>query len=295
MTRQDSDSDLAGKLGAQLTPPVPHFVARNRGEQSSGFFDLATMQAADLEQIMLRTQASPPRTRAMGLPSSKARSIPVAPLAWPEPKLQWVPESQPRLLDLVVDDAPRYYARVRGVGWFGVAVAWLATMTTGVLIATTVPAHVAARAHVAAPVAAVVAPPGSHATSTSAPPPALLATPSSAVTAQGWTVVSAPETPATAPSNAPSVPAVTPHRRAHATPRPAVIPSTDTPATAQPAAPKTGAAPATAPAVNEASAPKTPVAPTTPAAPPPAASPAPTGTSLEDLIRREVAAESKRH
>jgi hypothetical protein len=295
MTRQDSDSDLAGKLGAQLTPPVPHVIARHRGEQSSGFFDLAAMQAADLEQIMLRAQASPHLPRAMGLPNSKARSIPGAPLAWPEPEIEWVPESHPRLLNLVVDDAPRYYARVRGVGWFGVAVAWLATMTTGVLIATTVPAHVAARAHVAAPVAAVLAPPGTHATSTSAPP-ALLATPTSAVTAQGWTVVSAPETPATPPSNAPSVLAGTPHRRPHATPRPAIVQSTDTPPTAQPAAPKTGAAPATPPAaVAEASAPKAAVVPAMPAAPPTAASPPSAGTSLEDLIRREVAAESKRH
>jgi hypothetical protein len=294
MTRHDSDSDLAGRLGAQLTPPVPHIIARHRGEESSGFFDLAAMQAADLEQVMLRAQDSHHLRRAIAA-RSIARPSSVSPLAWSEPEIRWLPEPQPRRLDLMVDDTAGH-ARGRGVGWFGIAVAWLATTTTGALIATTVPAHVAARVRVAPPVATVTASPSSPATTNSALH-APLAIPTPAVTAQAWTVVSPSEAPATPVLGAAGVPTATAHRRAPAAPRPAAIQGADAPLTIRPtAAPRTSAAAATPAAVAETGAPKSAPAPSTPAAPGTAASPPPpAGTSLEDLIRREVAAESKRH
>jgi hypothetical protein len=313
MTRQDSDSDLAGRLGASLTASVPRIITRHRGEESSGLFDLAALQAADLDLLMERAHGAPQPHRVMATPDV-ARSP--AFMVWPErqpatpsmpamPAIEWIEESPP---DLPVDHGVQHHGvqkvRARGVGAFGIAVAWLATTVMGFVIATTMPAHVLARGRLASSSLATITALSANPTPASASTvPVTKALP--ATSAQG--LVEAP------PSEAPVLPPSAPwlaksaagagagrmHRRTHAAPRPVAVQAAGLPPQTRPTAEApTTAVPATPPTVGEGGAPKAtataPKAAAAPTPPPTAASPTPAGTSLEDLIRREVAAESKR-
>jgi hypothetical protein len=132
MTLQDSDSDLAGRLGASLTPPVRHAprVHLPRDEQSSGFFDLDALYTA----------------------------YPVQAPSAPVPVM--VPR-RPRTRPLVVEEPVvelRRARRAQPVGWFAVFVTWLATTTLASLVATHVPGHVRLRPRTAPPSASVIVP-----------------------------------------------------------------------------------------------------------------------------------------
>jgi hypothetical protein len=132
MTLQDSDSDLAGRLGASLTPPVRHAprVHLPRDEQSSGFFDLDALYTA------YPVQAPP------------------APLPVMVPR-------RPRTRPLVVEQPVvelRRARRAQPIGWFAVFVTWLATTTLAGLVATHVPGHVRLRPRTAPPSSGVIVP-----------------------------------------------------------------------------------------------------------------------------------------
>jgi hypothetical protein len=208
-------------------------VPLQRDEQNSGFFDLDVLYTQHVEQLRMP-------------------AVPLAPVPRRAPPARRI-ETAPRAVE-------HSATRNRRVGWFAVFVAWLATMTTVVLVTTQLPGHIRLRTRVAS-----VAPPPPTATptatSTTASAPAL--TP----TASGPPVVSFSDLPK-------SLPPAHPHVR-HWAPR----------------------APAAAQQAEEVSAPPAPPAPpaVTVAAPPVQPAPAPNATpSLEDLIRHEVAAEQKR-
>ncbi len=147
MTFQDSDSDLAARLGASLTPPAPRArrVHLPRDEQSSGFFDLDALYTMYPEQ------------------------------ARPAPSPVMVPRrSRPRPLAVETSEVqPRRATRPKPIGWFAVLVTWLATTTLGSLAATQVPGHVHLRTRtVVAPAPGAIAPATSVATPVPAAPAA---------------------------------------------------------------------------------------------------------------------------
>ncbi|MGO9836236.1 MAG: hypothetical protein ACLP1X_18705 [Polyangiaceae bacterium] len=261
MTTQDSESELAGRLGASLTPRVPRITVQQRVEQNSGLFDVGALYAASVEQVMRRARvAQPPVFGIAGV----AQPAPVAlPSAWGANAAR-VQRVQQEEIDLDL-----FLGRSRGVGWFGVAVAWMATTALGATIATTVPAHTLARGHASAPVVAATAPaaitPATAAAAFAAPPP----------------VVSAP--PAEAPSVAvAAAPAVAPKKAiivTHARTRP--VPASGSAAVTPAPQPQKVAS------VEAPPAPKAAVA----SAPPAAAG----GASLEELMRRAVEADAKKH
>jgi hypothetical protein len=295
MTTEDSESDIARRLGASLTPRVLRITAQHRGEQSSGLFDIGALYAASVQQVMQRAQAmrEPPIRRVAmvaqqpppwgRVPSAASAATPYATLwAGEEAELELQPAARPK-----------------GVGWFGVAVAWLATTAIGAVIATTVPAHALARdrAPTRAPAAAAsivaVAPPP-------ATPSAAVGTPL-AVTPAVTTPVAVlrPADAVSLPAPAPEpTPAVAPKKtsapaRPHTSPMTRVA-STDLTASASPA---TAAQAQAAAPVAEAPAPprvetrvETPAPKAAaPSSPPPAAA----GASLEEMMRRAVEADSK--
>ncbi len=133
MTFQDSDSDLAGRLGASLTPPAPRtrHVHLPRGEQSSGFFDL------DALYTMYPEQARPAPLPVM-VPK-RARTIPIV-----------IEEESVVVL--------RRAARPKPIGWFAILVTWLATTTLAGLAATQVPGHVHLGTHAVIVAPAPIAP-----------------------------------------------------------------------------------------------------------------------------------------
>jgi hypothetical protein len=260
MTTQDSESELAGRLGASLTPRVPRITVQQRGEQNSGLFDVGALYAASVEQVMRRARvAQPPVFGIAGV----AQPAPVAlPSAWgaTAARVQRVEEEE--------IDIDLFLGRSRGVGWFGVAVAWLATTALGATIATTVPAHTVARGHASALVVAATAPavaPTTAVVAPAAPPPM---------------VVSAPvaETPSVAVAVAPAVAVKKAMIVTHARTRPvAASVAADVTPTPQPQK---------AVSVEAPPPPKTAVASSPPAA---------GGASLEELMRRAVEADAKKH
>jgi len=276
MARNNSETEIAGRLGASLTPRVPRITTQQRGEQSSGLFDIGALYAASVEQVMRRSRAvREPSIRhvadvAVPAPGSWPRAI--APVAAPFDEIDIEPDME------LFMPAPR-------IGWFGVAVAWLATTAIGATLATTVPAHAFARGHTASPpaatpVVAAVSAPALVAAPASAPPasataPAPVSTPAPALA------------PAVAPASAPALAStprkkttITPH--AHATP---VARSATTEAAAPAPQPQKAQPQRAAPAADS-PAPKV----ATPSPPPPAG-----GSSLEDLMRRAVEADAKHH
>ena len=153
--------------------------------------------------------------------------------------------------------ATRRAPRPQPIGWFAVFVTWLATTPLATLAATQIPAHGTTHARLLSTSTPASAPtPARRHRSPNSPPPPTPSTP----------VVSVSDLPRVLPR------AALPTRRA--VPRATTPPPETNPAPAQ----ATEAAPAPSPAK-----------------PPPAAAPTSTANlSLDDLIRREVAAEQKR-
>jgi hypothetical protein len=270
MTTHDSESELAGRLGASLTPRVPRITVQHRGEQSSGLFDIGAMYAANVEQIMRRARAVRPAVFELAAPGAQAsRGSPVH--AWAR-----TPDHQHAIeIDL---EAPLFepVGRARGVGWFGVAVAWLATAGIGLTVATTVPAHTAPRAAPALAVATTTPVVAAPVVAPAVAPAAPSAMPTIAAATQP--LASAPE-PASAA--APKKLGVTPPPRLR-TIATAARPVPVDVAVAAPQAQKVAAAPVSSPATATKAAPATS---------PPAAG----GSSLEDLMRKAVEADAKHH
>jgi hypothetical protein len=297
MTRQQSNMDLAGSLAATLTPRVTRADSQPvRASQNSGLFDVGALYAEAFQQVALRTR-SDPRLR-MPLARAAQATWP-ATTRWPQPVLSYAPDPE-----IPIDPVEAFSYRPRGLGWFGIAVAWLATITTSALIATTLPAHAPTHARALAAVAAVLATPAAASVASPPRPP----TPPVAAAAPQ------PEVPTIPISAIPMVSfaaAPRPTVSFAAAPRPTAVPSAPAPAappavhvaprkvTPRVAAPQAAARPAPAPVAAAPPAPAT-SAPHVAAAPvkPVQAAPAPASTagmSLDDLIRREVQAESAKH
>jgi len=306
MARQDSRTDLAGRLGASLTPRVS--TASSQRERNSGLFDMSALYTEAFDQVMRRARAE----------------VHLAPLAR-APRLPWPPPASPGLsdsrdlrplapeleMDVPVDFGDPFAvrrSRGRGLGWFGIAIAWLATVTIGAVLATTVPAHAFPRSSVRAAVAlpAVLKPSTPDSTMVFAPAAAWTAVP---VTQTHQVALAAPAIAAVA-SAAPAIaavasvpitaaPAARPDLPLPAAPAPRRLPKAmETPAslasvaTARPtpAPAPVSVAPVVAPAPVSVAPPSPRAAPEKPRVVAGPASSA--GMSLEDLIRHEVQAES---
>jgi hypothetical protein len=286
MARQDSSSELAGRLGATLTPRMDHAGAPARAEQSSGLFDMGALYTEALGQVMRRA-----RGEVHLAPLARAPRLP-----WPPPE-PWVdaprwPGSasaghasaglRARELDydlaVPVDIVDGFTSpRPLGLGWFGVAVAWLATVTIGAILATTVPAHAFPRSSARTMVVATPAAPAVASDIASAPSPDT-----------AWTAVpiaqpvqaARPERSIPAVLSVPAPVAPTPK----AVSKPSVVPVVrqrprlEAPAPPAPTVPAVAAAPASKPAPEK---PRV-------AAPPVSTA----GMSLDELIRHEVQAEA---
>jgi hypothetical protein len=272
MARFDLESSLKATLAASLTPSAPRITAEHRDEQSSGIVDVGALYAASLEHVMQRARRELPAslrgTRAL-------RPAPFAP-PWTTPELELDDA------DLLVefDGIPGLRA-ARGVGWFGVAVAWLMTATMGAIVATTLPAHVGSHALSRTLARAAISP----ATPTAAPPAPAPATPWTAIPTATPTATATPTPTATATPTiqAPAAPRAVTARPISAAPhlvaRPVPVQAPASTAPAQAPASKTVAAAA-------------PSAPAVPVAPAAAAAPASTNVDLDELIRRAVKAEA---
>jgi hypothetical protein len=281
VTRQESETELAGKLAASLTPRIQQMQLQQRGEQSSGLFDIGAMYAASVEQVMRRAQAA--RQPLVGVGVAEANPFPGsrpvrAPFLPPDESTYGSPAEVYEEIDLASEYALIPGLRPRGqIGRFAVGVAWLAIATLAAGVATMVPAH-GLRREVApvVPVAAVgPAPESAH-----APEPALESAPASAPALE-----SAP-TPAPLAAQSPKArPAVPTH--AHPVSHVVLI---ESPVSSPPPVAK---APVASDAPVALSGPK-PAAPTPKVAAAAPAAPA-GGGSLEDLIRQAVAADAKKH
>jgi hypothetical protein len=180
--------------------------------------------------------------------------------------------------------------RSLGLGWYGVAVAWLATITLGGIMATSLPAHALPRARAITPAILVappvVAPAMAAATATVSPlaPAAVLAAPLGAASSPTIPEVSLSRLASAPPASTPLEPA------APVPVRKGLILRAAAPAPPHPHARAIEAAASPRPA---------PASPAPQAAAVPAkaaAKPASTaGMSLDDLIRHEVQAESGKH
>ncbi len=187
-------------------------------------------------------------------------------------------------------DEVRRAARPQPIGWFAVFAMWLATSTLAVLAATHVPGHVGGRARSVVATAPVPAPPSPAPT---APAPVPANDPARAVAAPP------PPTPLPAAATTPASTGTVAELSINDLPRVGAAPvATPRPAPAPRPAPSPRAV-AVAVAAEPKPAPQprpAPVAP--PPAPRPAVvaapAPAPASNPLDDLIRKEVAAEQKR-
>jgi hypothetical protein len=278
MARQQSNLDLAGSLAATLTPRAPPATAQPfRASQNSGLFDVGALYAQAFQQVASRTRSDPRLKMPLVRAAQAAWPVvaqPAWPVAqhWPQPELSYALEGEEPI------EVAEIAHRSRGLGWFGVAVAWLATVTTSALIATTLPAH--APTHVRAlPVAAVAAPSPPANAPTVATPPIVAPAPLPAIPTVPLSAI-----PVAMVQAAPAPAAAAPASPAHVAPK-KVSPrgAAATTAHAHPAAPSAALAAPAVPAPPRASAPSKPAPAST------------AGMSLDDLIRREVQAESGKH
>ena len=262
--REDSYSDLFGR------GPAAARARAHRERVNSGVIDLQSLYSTELERMQ----------------SLQGPAI----VSVPEPELLPQLPFEMRARQATAMDAYEV-ALTRGIprpiGWYAVFVTWLVTVTLAVAATTQVPAHVRTRVHpvvataaataTAPALAAATAPARAAATATATATPT--ATTSSAVPLFLVSDLPRAQTKAEPPAHAKWV--ARSKRRAApahvAAPTPAPTP-TPTPAPAPPPA-SVAAAPAPAPAPTTA---------------PVAATPLATGGTLEDLIRREVAAEQKK-
>jgi hypothetical protein len=283
MARQDTNSDLAGRLVASLTPRVTRSGAPSRREQNSGLFDMGALYTEALDQVMHRA-----RNEVHLVPLVRSSRLPWAPASpWPvERSLPQFPRAlAPELeMDVPVEFASAFEApRSRGLGWFGVAVAWLATVTIGAILAISVPAHAFPRSRVRV-VAAMTTPVPAAPGLATAPAAAWTAVP---VALAAPAIPVAPVVPVVPPPPAP-IAASAPRRVTRPTSAPP--PPAPVVAHARPAGPSAPAPQATA--VVAATPPAPQPAPEKPRVAPPVPPASTAGMSLEDLIRHEVQAES---
>jgi hypothetical protein len=286
VTRQESETELAGKLAASLTPRIQQLPLQQRGEQNSGLFDIGAMYAASVEQVMRRAQKA--RQPVFGIASDPRVGAP-SPFSPPvevrreEPRYTDAPVEEYEEVDLAAEYLVIPGLRPRGhVGGFAVAVAWLATATLAAGVATMVPAHGLKRE--VAPVVASISAPAPATTTTTATTTATATTPATTTTTTTTTATLAANLGAQPPKAHTASP-TRPHPIAHlAADAPAASPP---PVAKAPSSPSLDTATANAPA-PKATAPKPAVAAAAPA-------PAAGGGSLEDLIRQAVAADAKKH
>jgi hypothetical protein len=289
MTRQNSESQLGGHLAASLTPRVSSMPKQHRREQLSGLIDIGALYAASVEQVMNRARAARPPVVAHARPHAAH---------FPAQRQQQVVRNAyaVRYDDAALLEAAGVLPR-RGVGWFGVAVAWLATAVIGATVATTVPAHANVHTHLAAiaPVAAAPSAPLPVARPVAVPTPAL---PSGEVSVESLPLVTATNPSSVTTSATPSatpkaLPKVAPQAHSHVASAPPEAPAPAQHAEAS-AAPTRGAAIEKAPPAEKAApADKAPAAEAPPAKAAAASAPAPAPGSLEDLMRRAVEADAK--
>jgi hypothetical protein len=308
MARQQSSSELAGSLAATLTPSVPHVSAqRFRANQNSGLFDMSALYAETLDDVLRRA-----RTSARLAPLARVASEP----AWPLPTR--VPRPAPWLDGSTIASVSGVEAeavpiefidfsaapRPRGLGWYGVAVAWLATVTTGAMIAISLPGHVVTHARALPPIVAAT-PPVMPPVTASAPVIAMAAAVVPAAVPVGSLPVAAAapaRPPAVAASTWPVAASTTSAVHTSALPASTVVSTKRTAPRLAPGKsagitsvpPAVHARPAQAPLAATTSAPAIAAAPR--ATPPAKAAPASTaGMSLDELIRHEVQVESAKH
>jgi hypothetical protein len=293
VSRQGSDTELAGQVAASLTPRLNHLPIQRRGEQNSGLIDIGAIYAASVEQVMRRAQKAKPAA----LTIADTLGHPIANVA---PQRTQVPRVAEPVEEYEDVDLAAEYVVIPGIvprgriGWFATAVSWLATATLAAGVATMVPAHRVKGELVPAKVAAAA-----PATAPPAAAPVPASAPAATTTATGTTDVTAlPVAPREVPAAAAPAPVVVAPKshlvaplpaRSRPAARAAVADTAPNPVVA-PAAKKPAVVADSAPPAVKAAAPKV-----VPAAAPAAAAPA-SGGSLEDLIRQAVAAESaKKH
>ena len=263
MTTQDSDSALAGKVAAALTPAAPRMHVP-RGTQSSGFFDLDTLFSMHVQQVRRPTRMPPPLPTSLPPTSLPARRAPPAAELLRAPRATPVPLDVPGARAMAITwhtVNTRRTPRPRPIGWFAVFVTWLATATLATLTATQLPGHVPTRSRGTVAQVAPVAAPDAVPVPVAAPAPVPASASAPAQVSAPASVAIADLPHATSPASTAPTRNVATH--ASATPRPVQVATTPRPAPA----------PAAAPA------------------------PAPVSTanmSLEDLIKHEVATEQKR-
>jgi hypothetical protein len=334
MVRQPSETEtkIAAKVGASLTPRI--VVNDRRGAQNSGMVNIAALYASsvEIEEARQRAERAEQAVRAERARRAAAEAAAHAATAQAAQQARAVaayaavarrqargPQYADRTPEVYEDvDLAGEYMVIPGVGshgpigWFAVAVAWLATTTLAAGVATLVPAHGMKR--VLAPVVAAAVAPVPAPANLSAPAAAPAAVPGVSgvaaveptkdardangiptVSLSSLAPVAAPGTaPATAP--APATPAATVNKVA--TPAQTMKAKAARPRAAAPAADAPAVAPVAkaAPVADAEPAPKAvaPKAAAAPAAPAAAGAPAAGGGgSLEDLIRAAVAKESK--
>jgi hypothetical protein len=288
MTRQHTNSDLAGNLGASLTPRIDRAGTPPRGAQNSGLFDVGAMYAVALDQVMVRARE---QGRLVPLPRA-------AQPTWPRAG-RW-PASIPVEVEVPIDFSHAFGVPHAGMGWFGVAVAWLGTVTIAALVSVALPAHTEVEARARAgtiiyvgPVPRAAAPaalPAASPVVAPTPTPFVVPTATPFVLPAATPFVAAPA--ATVAAAKAPVAATSGGQATLATNRAVVRPVSAPRMHAHAGTAPAAAVAAPAPTIASAPAKVAPVS--VPAKPAAASAPAAGTMSLEDLIRHEVQAESKR-
>jgi hypothetical protein len=298
MARQQSNTDLAGSLAATLTPALPRSREISfRGGQNSGLFDVGALYAEALDEVLRRTRSDvrlAPLTRAAQPTWPRSPTGPRRPTrgGWGEPVVSFDLDADvPVELGNAVEARPS-----RGIGWFGVAVAWLATVTMGASIATTLPGHALTRLHL--PVSVLPTPPAPPAPPVAASPwsPSVAPSPMAAMTGVSVSSPSPTVVPLTLVVSAPAMaapPVAAPHLATKHLAHPAAPAPVAHARSPLPASSPVASTVATPPPATGAAHPAAPTAPSRATSSPPAVSTA--GMSLDELIRHEVQAESAKH
>ncbi|MGH7438754.1 MAG: hypothetical protein ACRENE_23955 [Polyangiaceae bacterium] len=311
MMRQPSESEtqVAGKLAASLTPRIVAMPVV-RGEQNSGMVDVRALYESSMEQALRRAEQAESAARAerakraaMAAQVAHAQQQAQAAVAYATSRRQARPAAyEDRTPEVYEDvDLAGEYMVIPGVvprgriGWFAVAVAWLATASLAAGVATMVPAHGLKR--VLAPVAAAPAPAQAPIVAPVVAAPVAKADPSGIPTVSLSSLAPVAATP---PPTASAIPTPTatstskPHPSHHAL-------AHAEPPSAAPLAAKAAPIAKAAPAADDDAEPAPPkatkatAAAKAPAVPAPAAAAPASGGSLEDLIRQAVAKEAKQH